>query len=119
MPPTSPDVSWVEILPSAKGFLPELNKQLNGALGPADTRAGNEFGGGFQKAALNGVEAASTQLVAAQRKVEDAAGAGPRGRAVRRLGIRQGHLQVPRQATVCPERLSQEHFAKDLAAALV
>jgi uncharacterized protein YbdZ (MbtH family) len=69
------DVAYVDVLPSAKNFLPSLNAAVVPAAASAGEQAGRSFGSSFSSSSTNAVERASTQMSTALRKTADAAGA--------------------------------------------
>jgi hypothetical protein len=69
------DVVWLDVLPSAKQFLPKLQQAVDPAAKTAGESAGRNFGSSFGSSSTNAVEKASAQMSAALRKTADAAGA--------------------------------------------
>jgi hypothetical protein len=99
------DVAWVDVLPSARRFLPELERSTTPAAQRAGKTAGDQFGRSFGTSATNGVEAASRQMTAAMRKVQDAAGK-VRVEEQRLLELRQSGRATSSQLIASEERLA-------------
>jgi hypothetical protein len=68
------DVAWVDVLPSARNFLPQLQQAVTPAAAKAGEAAGRQFGSSFGSSSTSSVESASTKMSTALRKVADAAG---------------------------------------------
>jgi hypothetical protein len=68
------DVAWIDVLPSARQFLPKLTEAVQPAARTAGEQAGRQFGSSFGQTSTSAVEKASSQMSAALRKVQDATG---------------------------------------------
>jgi len=68
------DVAWIDVLPTGKNFLPNLDKIISSAMPGAGKRAGEQYGKAFSDSATAKIEQSSDRVAAAQKRAEDAAG---------------------------------------------
>lgn len=108
------DVVWIDVLPSMRQFGDQLNRGVGTASAQAGERAGQDFGGSFQRTAVSSVEAASEKMAAALRKTEDAAGKVRVAEAALE-GVRAKTNATQAQIVAAEERLASARRAADAA----
>ena len=98
----SDDVVWLEVLPSMKGFFPNLSSGLAKVVGPAGKRAGQDLGDAMAQGMETGLEKARVAAERTEKSVEDISKAAKTAgqkqeESVRKVAIAQAKLDQAKQ----------------------